>query len=178
MRYYLIAALLCFVSAGCQNTDNSKDTKTKTSTTHSHDGGEEHEHKDVASSTAVSGEGATCTCELGENGGHLFTFENKEFKGEYVVSKESDVVRFFLLNSKNEDVSLKVDSFKVTPLAGADSQPFELTADSADADGKSHIYMLDEKELRIAIPLGVRVEVKAGDMSLTGTIEAHEQHDH
>ncbi len=180
MRYYLIAALACLVSIGCQDSNSTVDSGKKTNTTHTHDDGSEHdhEHKDVASDSQSPADGATQTCVIGENGGHVFVFENKDYKGEYVISKDSDVVRFFLLNSKDEDVSLKVDSFKVTPMAGADSVSFELAADSADGDGKSHIYAAEEKELRIAIPLGVKVEVKAGDLVLNGTIEAHEHHDH
>jgi hypothetical protein len=181
MRYCLIAAVVCVVFVGCQNTESPKNPKNGTNggTSHSHEDGSEHEHKEVASGDShVHADGTTCTCELGENGGHLLTFENKEYKAEYVVSKESDVVRFFLLNSKNEDVSLKVDSFQVIPLAGAESEPFMLKADHPDAEGKSHVFMAEEKDLRIAISLGVKVKIKAGDLALNGTIEAHETHDH
>lgn len=180
MRHLMIAALMCFVSVGCQNSDTKTDSKTdsKTNASHSHDDSTAHEHKEVASTAHKHADGSTCTCELGENGGHLFTFENKEYKGEYVISKDSDVVRFFLLNSKDEDVSMKVDSFKVTPLAGADAVAFELEADSPDGDGKSHIYMAENKDLRIALNLGVKVEVKSGDLMLAGQIDAHEASGH
>jgi hypothetical protein len=176
MRFLTIALIVCFATVGCQYADTKTDSQANSS--HSHDDGTEHEHKEVASTSHVHADGSSCTCELGENGGHLFAFENKEFKGEYVISKDSDVVRFFLLNAKDEDVSLKVDSFKVTPLAGADAVAFELEADSPDGDGKSHIFMAENKDLRIALNLGVQVEVKSGDTLLTGTIDAHEASDH
>jgi hypothetical protein len=94
------------------------------------------------------------------------------------MSNDNDVVRFYLLSNMDENKPMKVDSFKVTSLAGSDAATFELEPENPDADGVTHVFMADDKDLRIAMRMGVTVEVKSGDLVLKGTVDAHEPHDH
>ncbi len=154
MRHIITCLVVAFalVTLGC---DNKKNTPEKGSTA-SHD----HDHHDH---------------HHGPNMGQLFDFDNEDYKGEVVVSQDNQVVRFYLLTKDQGNASLKVDKFVVTPLAGNDATPHELAAEKADDEGKSHIYSLDNQDLRIAVPfVGVSVEVVAGDLQLKGTVDPYE----
>ena len=83
-----------------------------------------------------------------------------------------------LLDKDQKPAVLKVDSFHVIPMAGNDATPFVLEAESPDEEGKSSVYMLDDQNLSIAIPLGVKIEITMGDTVLKGKIDQHEPMDH
>lgn len=115
----------------------------------------------------------------GPNNGHLFAFDNADFQGEWCKYKDNNVIRMYLLDkSGKEPAPLKVDSFVVKPLVGNDDTSFELTAENADDQGLASTFMLDDQTLSIAIPLGVKIVVTAGDQTMTGEIKAHEPLDH
>lgn len=77
-----------------------------------------------------------------------------------------------------EAVAQKVDSFTVTPKVGNDETGFVLEPESPDEQGLSAVYVLDDQELSIAVPLGVDIEIKIGDKVFKGEIKAHEPLDH
>ena len=115
----------------------------------------------------------------GPNGGHIFLFDNKEVQGEWCKYKDNDMIRMHLLGADGKTpMAMKVDSFVVRPNVGNDDTTFEMEAENADSDGKASTFMLDDKSLTIAIPLGVKIEVKAGDKTMVGEIKAHEPLDH
>lgn len=165
MRITLTIALvgMLLVAIGCskQNGTVAQNGRTATSLEQGHD----HEH------------GEAC-CQTGPNGGTIFKFDQEEYLGEFAESRNKDSFRFYILNVDEQDVPLKVDSFTITPEFGRDSIAIELEVESPDADGKSHIYFSDDKQLKPALRTGARVEVKAGDLVLTGRVEAHEHHGH
>lgn len=167
MRITMTLAVLATLTyvVGCSNSNQavSQNGRTPTSQSHSHD--HDHEH----------GEGC---CQTGPNGGTIFKFEQEEYLGEFAESRNKDAFRFYILNSNEEDLPLKVERFTVTPEAGKDSLVIELEVESPDADGKSHIYYSDHRQLKPALRTGARVEVIAGDLVLTGRVEAHEHHGH
>ena len=156
MRHIITCLVVAFalVTLGCDNKKDSTDSTDKGSTASLDHDHHDHHH--------------------GPNGGQPFEFDNEDYKGEVVGSKDNQVVQFYLLTKDQGNASLKVDKFVVTPLAGNDATPHELASEKADDEGKSHIYSLDNQDLRIAVPLGVSVEVVAGDLQLKGTIDPYE----
>ncbi len=66
----------------------------------------------------------------------------------------------------------------ITPISGNDTTPFELPAVEPNANGESAEFMLDSKQLNVAMTLGVKVEIKVGDQVYTGEIAPHAPHDH
>ena len=101
-----------------------------------------------------------------------------QYQIEWKQFLDNDVIKMYILDNDLKPVPLKVDEFKVIPLVGNDPTPFELEAVDADDDGKSAVYTLDDKGLRMGINLGVKIEIVAGDQTLTGKIDAHEPLDH
>jgi hypothetical protein len=98
---------------------------------------------------------------------------------EWKKYKDNDMIRMYILDGKGEEATpVKVDSFTVTPKIGKDEASFELEPEDADENGATAIYALDDKELSIAIPLGVVIEIKVGDKTLKGEIKAHKPLDH
>jgi hypothetical protein len=77
-----------------------------------------------------------------------------------------------------EAVAQKVESFTVTPKVGNDEAGFVLEPENPDEQGLSAVYMLDDQNLSIAIPLGVDIEIKIADKIYKGEIKAHEPLDH
>ena len=114
----------------------------------------------------------------GPNGGHLFKFDSDKYQGESNDSIKTEVIKMYILDMDKNPVALKVDSFRVIPLAGNDPTPFELQPVDPDDEGKASVFQLDDERLRIAVPLGVSIEVKMGDETMTGKIESHEPYDH
>ena len=87
--------------------------------------------------------------------------------------------KMYLLDAAGKkEVAQKVDSFTVTPKVGSEEEGFTLVAEKADEQGLSAVYMLDDQQLSIAIPLGVDIEIKIGDKVYKGEIKAHEPLDH
>ena len=138
---------------------------------HDHDGHDHDEHDDDHASHDHPAHGP--------NGGHIFKFDDQEVQGEWCKYKDNDMIRMHLLGADGKTpMAVKVDSFIVRPSVGNDDTMFELDAENADADGKASTFMLDDKSLTIAIPLGVKIEVKAGDKTMMGEIKAHAPLDH
>jgi hypothetical protein len=176
-KYLILAAVAGLMGTGCDRTANTGGPGGNTTTTshnHSHDDHSD-EHQKVAHTHA---DGTQCTCEHGPNNGHLFKFDNENYKGEWVHSNDNDVIRFYILNGMDENTPLKVDSFVIKSTSGSEEAVFEAEPENADAEGKSHAFMVEDKDLRIATRMGVSVVVTSGDLVLTGTIEPHEPHDH
>jgi hypothetical protein len=168
MRYAIVAvlsAILCVF--GCSNPAGTGNGTTAVKHDHDHDHDHDHENS-----------GEESCCQIGPNGGTIFKFENPEYLGEFAESKNKDSFRFYILNAKEEDAPLKVDRFVIIPEAGNDSTPIEIEVDSPDAEGRSHIYFSDDKQLKPALRTGARVEIHAGDLVLSGHVEAHEHHGH
>jgi hypothetical protein len=116
--------------------------------------------------------------EHGPNGGHLFETDSTEYVFEWQKFKDNNVIKMHVLDKDKNPVAVKVDSFKIMPMAGNDSSPFELVAETPDDEGKSSVYMLDDQDLSIAIPLGVNIEIVMGDSTIKGKIDQHEPLDH
>ncbi len=137
---------------------------------HSHDEGHDHDHATDDHDHPAHG----------PNGGHVFKLDAAGYQGEWKQYTGNNVIRMYLLNDKEkpEPMPMKIDSFQVIPAAGNDQTPFVLEAEEPDADGKSAVYILDDKNLHLAIPLGVAIEIKSGDTVMKGKIEAHEPMDH
>lgn len=116
--------------------------------------------------------------EHGPNHGHIFEIDSPDYQGEWQKFKDNNVIKMHILDKDQKPIAVKVDSFKVIPLAGNDATPFVLAAESPDEEGKSSVYSLDDQDLSIAIPLGVSIEIAMGDQTLKGKIEQHEPLDH
>ena len=115
----------------------------------------------------------------GPNHGHIFNFGSDDIKGEWCKYKDNDVIRMYLLDGKGESPKpLIVEKFLVKPLAGNDDTPFELEAEGVDSEGAASTFMLEDKLLQTAIPLGVKIEVVTADKTYVGEIKAHEPLDH
>lgn len=163
-----VAALTVFATSGCD--DTSKPADKDAAGDHGHD----HDHEDHDDSHSDEKEHAA----HGPNHGHVFSLDADNVKGEWVKYPDNDTIRMFILDEKDANAPLKVDSFMVTPKVGADAEGFALEADSPNEAGESASYSLDDKELSIAIPMGVDIEIKVGDKTYKGEIKAHKPLDH
>ena len=179
----LLPAALCLIAmvafVGCeQPTENHGDDHSHADHDHDHDHGDhDHDHGDH-DHTDGDHDHADHPAH-GPNNGHMFAFDNAEFQGEWCKYKDNNVIRMYLLDKSGKEAApLKVDSFVVKPLVGNDDSSFELTAENADADGMASTFMLDDQTLSIAIPLGVKIVVTAGDQTMTGEIKADEPLEH
>lgn len=115
----------------------------------------------------------------GPFGGHIFTLDSSDYQGEWKKYKDNDVIKMYVLDAAGKNAaSLKIDSFVVTPKVGNDGTSFTLEPEEPDADGATAVYTLDDKDLSIAIPLGVDIEIKVGDKVYKGEIKAHKPLDH
>jgi len=115
----------------------------------------------------------------GPNHGHMFEIDSDEFTGEWCQYQDNDVIRFYLLDSKGQSPKpMVVEKFLVKPMVGSEGEPFELEPEDVDPEGAAHSFMLDDNDLRTAIPLGVEIEVIADGKTLKGMIKAHEPRDH
>ena len=159
-------AIACFAFAGCEpTTDNSSGegtTETKADDghghDHSHDGGHAH----------------------GPNGGHPFTFDNgEEYQGEWKHYGDNHIIRLYILDAEGKNVAVKADSVTITRLTGdADEASFTLDAEDPNENGEAVVYSLDSQDLKIAMNLKVKVEMKIGDKTYTAEIAEHQPHDH
>lgn len=172
----LIVAMLAvavFAVSGCDSTGGNGKTNGGAANNadhdhdHDHDHGDDHDH-DHADHPAH-----------GPFGGHIFALEPNDMQGEWKKYTDSNVIKMYLLDAAGKkEVAQKVESFTVTPKVGNDEEGFTLEAEKLDDQGLSAVYMLDDQNLSIAIPLGVDIEVKIGDKVYKGEIKAHEPLDH
>ncbi len=169
MRFQFIITLaaIALFAVGCEkpNDQVAANGGSNSSQDHDHDHGEaghdDHFHP-----------------EHGPNHGHIFELDSPDYCGEWQKFKDNNVIKMHILDKDKKSVAVKVDSFKVIPMAGNDSTPFELAPESPDDEGKSSVYSLDDQNLSIAIPLGVTIEITMGDQTLKGKIDQHEPLDH
>ena len=140
-------ALAMFGTIGC---DKAEQATNGSQADHSHDG--DHSHSDESHDDHPA---------HGPNHGHIFALDSDEYQGEWQKFSDSDVINMYILDANGQNIALKVDSFTVTPKVGNDNSSFTLEAKDADADGATAAYTLDDKDLSIAIPLGVDIEIKA-----------------
>lgn len=169
------ALLTIFIfSVGCQQPSETAST-TDAHGDHDHDhDGHDHDHGDHGHD-----HGDHYHPPHGPNHGHIFNFGSDDIKGEWCKYKDNDVIRMYLLDGKGESpMPLVVEKFLVKPMAGNDDTPFELEAEGADSEGAASTFMLEDKLLQTAIPLGVKIEVVTKDKTYVGEIKAHEPLDH
>lgn len=115
----------------------------------------------------------------GPFGGHMVKLDTSDVQVEWKKYKDNDVIKMYVLDAAGKQAApMKIDSFIVTPKVGNDGTGFTLEPEKPDADGATAVYWLDDKDLSIAIPLGVDIEIKAGDKVYKGEIKAHEPLDH
>ena len=156
-------AIVTFASTGCNDAAPEKD-----------DHG--HTHEDGGHDHGISADDHPAH---GPNHGHIFELDSPDHCVEWCKFKDNDVIKMHVLDKEGKKATpVKIDSFVVTPMAGNDDLSFELKAEKPDDEGKSSVYMLDDKDLSIAIPLGVNIEIKMGDKTMKGKIAAHEPLDH
>ena len=175
---FMLGLFSCCLLSGCADT-NTAETTTE-SHDHDHDGHDhDHDHDHDHGSHDGHDHGDHEGCVHGPFGGHVFEFDSDDFGAEWKHYNDNDVIRVYVLDSAGEKESPVKATVTMTPLGGSDKTPFELEAEKADAEGRAAIYSLDEKDLGIAITaVGVKVEMKTGDKTYTGVIEAHAPHDH
>lgn len=115
----------------------------------------------------------------GPFGGHMVKLDTSDVQLEWKKYKDNDVIKMYVLDAAGKEAApMKIDSFIVTPKVGNDGTGFTLEPEEPDSDGATAVYSLDDKDLSIAIPLGVDIEIKAGDKVYKGEIKAHEPLDH
>ncbi len=170
----LLTLALSVFAIGCN--DTSTDTGSDDDHGHSHDDDHGHSHDDDDHGHDHAGHDHPAH---GPNGGHIFALDKEGFQGEWCKSKDTNLIRMYILGEDGETLKpIKADSFVVRSLAGADGQEFTLEAQEPDDEGQSAVYTLDDQNLKIAIPLGVEIEIKMGDQTMVGKIDAHEPLDH
>ncbi len=180
MKKFFTAIMLglfsCCLMSGCA------ETKTENAMTegHDHDHGDHdgHDH-DGEDHDDHEGHDHAEHDVHGPFGGHVFSFDSDDYRGEWKHYNDNDVIRVYILDSAGKKEAPVNATVAMIPLGGSDRTPFELEAEKPNAEGQSAVYSLDDKNLGIAITaVGVKVEAKIGDKTYSGTIEAHEPHDH
>ena len=166
-----VLAVAVFAVTGCDTSGGNAKTNGggANSAEHDHDHDHAHDHAHDHSDHPAHG----------PFGGHIFELEPNDMQGEWKKYTDSNVIKMYLLDAAGKkEVAQKVDSFTVTPKVGSEEEGFTLVAEKADEQGLSAVYMLDDQQLSIAIPLGVDIEIKIGDKVYKGEIKAHEPLDH
>lgn len=169
--YLLTLVAVAFLSittfAGCEYDSESTSAKTEDHDHGDHDHDHDHDHDD---SNALPVHGP--------NGGHLFAIDGSEKVGEWMHYNDNDIIRVVLLD-KDLKNAVPVDAITITPTAGDDKTAFELELDGTQNKGDQKlVYMIDDKQLQVAMSLGVKVEFTIGDEKISGTIAPHTPHDH
>lgn len=161
-------ALIVFATGGCDKpTANTGTTPDAGHEDHDHDH-EGHDHDDEHSHAAH-----------GPMGGHIFSLSSPDFQGEWKKYPDNNIIRMYVLDAAGKKpVPVNVDSFIVKHKIGNDGKQFEFAAEDPDESGASAVYKLDDQDLAIAMSTGVDIEIKIGDQTVTGSIEAHEPLDH
>lgn len=166
--FLTVIALVVFASTGCDKPSGTENAAKSSPADHDHEG-DDHAHDHEGHDHPAHG----------PFGGHIFELDSEDFQGEWKKYKDNDVIKMYLLDAAGKKAAAaKVDSFIVTPKVGNDNAGFTLMPEEADADGVTAVYSLDDKDLAIAIPLGVDIEIKIGDKVYKGQIKAHEPLDH
>lgn len=159
-----VIALAVFASVGCDDHHSDHDPDNGSHAGHNHEA-DDHSADDHPAH--------------GPFGGHIFKLDTSDFQGEWKKYKDNDVIKMYVLDAAGKKAApLKIDSFVVTPKVGNDDSSFTLEPEEPDDDGASAVYWLDNKDLSIAIPLGVDIEIKIGDKTYKGEIKAHQPLDH
>ncbi len=156
-------AVAMFASVGCDDNKVKDPPKNVDSHAgHDHDGADAHDDHPAH----------------GEHGGHIFPIDSPDYQGEWKQYSDNDLIRMYVLDANGKPSPVKADSFVVTPKIGAGEVTFTLVGEEPNENGETAIYSLDDKDLTIAIPLGVTIDIKIGDKTLKGEIKAHEALDH
>ena len=85
----------------------------------------------------------------------------------------------YILDAEGKkEVAVKAENFMVVPQAGNDDTSFEMIGENPDENGATAVYMLDDKDLSISIPLGVNITFTIDGKEFKGEIKAHKPLDH
>ena len=176
-----LLALSLFVFAGCEPTNNTANNSETTNTSgdghdHDHDhSGHDHDHDHSGHDHDHDhGEGDA----HGPNGGHPLKFDAGDFSAEWTHSNDNDIIRLIFLDKAGKaNKFVKADSVTMRRTKG-DEEVFTLDPENATEEGMTDRFMIDSKDLNIAMSLGVTVEVKMGETVSTAVIPPHEKHDH
>jgi len=172
-----LLALCCFGLASFTGCESPKNDTAKVHDHSGHDHGDhdhDHDHGDHDHGDHDHGDLPA----HGPNKGHLFKLEGSEMVGEWIHYNDNDIIRVLLLES-NLEHAVSYDGVTITPTAGSEKTPFVLELDEEKSpEGKTLVYMLDDKTLMLAMSLGVEVEFTVGDSKFKGIIEPHAPHDH
>jgi hypothetical protein len=162
-----LVALGLFTVAGCDNPAGNNKTNNKAASGEKHD--HDHDHDHAAHEHAAHG----------PNDGHVFKLSPADLSAEWTHSSANDIIKVFVLDKDSKsNQAVKCDKVVITPMSGNDTTPFELPAVAPNPNGETAEFMLDSKQLNVAMTLGVKVEVKVGDKTYTGEIPPHAPHDH
>lgn len=180
---FSLVALCCFAAVPFTGCESPASTSTETHDDHGHDhdghGHDGHDHDGHGHDH--DGDHGHAHSDLpahGPNNGHLFKLEGSDLVGEWIHYNDNDIIRVVLLDAELDDV-VSYDGVSITPKAGDDKTPFVLELDTEkNKKGMKAVYMLDDKNLMLAMSLGVDVEFTMGDKKLKGKIEPHAPHDH
>jgi len=173
---FVIGLASCCLLSGCAETETS-DSKADHGTHAGHDHDHDHDHDHGDHEGHDHGDHAMDV--HGPFGGHTFKWDSDEYRAEWKHYNDNDVIRVYVLDSTGKKEAPVKATMAMIPLGGSDMTPFELEAESANEEGQSAVYSLDDKNLGIATTaVGVKVEMKIDDKTYTGIIEAHAPHDH
>jgi hypothetical protein len=155
----VVTSLAAFVFSGC---DQGATKAAKPKATENHD-------RDEKKAEIVHG----------KNGGHIIKLTPTDLVAEWCHSSDNDVIKVFVLDEKaTANHPIKADSVTIRPTSGNKRDPFTLAAVSANENGESAEYKLDDKQLALAMTLGVVLEIKVGEKTYTAEIPAHAPHSH
>jgi len=174
LKLCALATVCCALNCGCEDA-RERVTDHSGSPTHSHNG-DSHSHGQDHSSDGHSHDQESESDGIhGVNGGHVFSFEPADYVGEWLVSNDDDVTKIFILDKDGTvNTPIKVENLE---LRRGDSV-FTLDAENLNEDGLSAVYSLDDRDLSIAINLGVEVKMEVGEKKYVGRIAALTPHDH
>ena len=166
-----VIALAAFVFSGCDAGNSKSDAKkspAKDSHGHDHKDGDDHD-----------GEKKAAKILHGKNGGHIVELKPTDLVAEWCHSSDNDVIKVFILNEgASANQAVKADSVTIRATAGSNKDPFTLAAVAANEAGEAAEYKLDDKQLALAMTLGVVLEIKVGDKTYSAEIPAHAPHSH
>ena len=100
----------------------------------------------------------------------MFAFEPDDYVGDWSHSVKSDLIRIFILDKETKSKSpINAD----TVLIRRGDVIFSLDPEEPDEDGKTAVFSLDNKDLAIAMNLGVTVEMTVDGEKYSAKIAAH-----
>ena len=160
-----LAAVLCFISSGCDTQDSAKKNGKQSSPDDVQSQDDGHDHGDEAHD------------DHGPKGGHLVKFDSDEYQAEWLHYNDNDIVRVVVYGPDGStETAVKADSVCVKRIA--DGTVFELDPETPDENGATAVYSLDNKELSIAMNTGVNLEMRIGDKTFTTEIKPQKPHKH